>query len=89
MHISPETLASLKSASVGHGVDAYSNSAVIRPRRCNCDYGHCDSKVTAVVMVTSGGGVVEIRTSCDEHIDRMHEGWANKQVAVVSVGRSS
>jgi hypothetical protein len=91
MSISPETLASLRSASVNPGgIDAYANSVVVRPTRCACDYGNCTDKVAAVVMVTSGGTfpTVEVRTSCERHIDRMHEGWANKQVAVVRVGRS-
>jgi hypothetical protein len=88
MHISPETLYSLRSASVGNGVEAWANSALIRTRHCRCDYGNCLNEVTAVVMVTSGGErpVVEVRTSCDAHIDRMHAGWANKRVAIVHVG---
>lgn len=83
--ISPETLASLESASVGSGIVAYADSVVIRTGRCACDYGNCSGHVTAVVMVTSGGGVVEVRTSCDKHVDQMHQGWANKQVAIVRV----
>jgi hypothetical protein len=89
MSISPETLASLRSASVNPGgIDAYANSVVVRPTRCACDYGNCTDKVAAVVMVTSGTSTVEVRTSCERHIDRMHEGWANKQVGIVRVGRS-
>lgn len=77
----------LKAARVdGGGVDAYMSSAVVVPAHCACDYGNCADTVTAVVMVTSGN-VVEVRASCEAHVDRMHQGWANKQVAVVRVNQ--
>lgn len=85
MSTTPELSASV----TGGTVFADRNSAVIYAHRSACDYGHCTDEVTAVVMVTSGNGIVEVRTSCEAHINRMHEGWANKQVAIVSVGRSS
>ena len=71
----------------GGGVEAYLSSALIFPSQCRCDYGHCDQPVTAVVMVTSGTVAVEVRASCEHHVDRMHAGWSNKQVAIVRVNQ--
>lgn len=68
----------------GGGVHAFHSSAFIYPNDCHCDHGTCGAPVTAVVMVTSGS-TVEVRTACESHIDRVHQGWANKQVAIVRV----
>lgn len=69
------------------GISVWPSSVTLWASRLTCDHGNCQSAVTAVVMVTSGTSAVEIRTACDQHVDNVHAGWSNKQVAIVRVNQ--